>query len=158
MLNKLQKRNSDGFTIIEIIIVLAIAALILLIVLLAVPALQRNSRNTQRKNDVGRVASAAQTVVDNNNGSIAALTSANLQAELGNIGYYTSGNITVTGAAPAAATNTTTVDTVHVYTDGTCAAVAGGQGATSTAAVARGIAITYSTEGGGARIPDCNSE
>ena len=58
MLKKLQKTNSEGFTIIEVMIVLAIAALILLIVLLAVPALQRGSRNTQRKNDVSALAGA----------------------------------------------------------------------------------------------------
>ncbi len=160
MLKKLQKRNSDGFTIIEVIIVLAIAALILLIVLLAVPALQRNSRNTQRKNDVGRVASGAQTVVDNQNGDIASLTSANLRTELGNLGYYTSGNISVVAGGPAAPTNTTNADTVRVYTGATCAALAAGngQGATATGAVARGIAITYSTEGGNGLVRDCNSE
>ena len=55
MLTKLQKRNTEGFTIIEVMIVLAIAALILLIVLLAVPALQRQFRNTAIKNDASSV-------------------------------------------------------------------------------------------------------
>lgn len=36
-------------------IVLVIAAVILLIVFLAVPAVQRNSRNTQRNNEAGRI-------------------------------------------------------------------------------------------------------
>ena len=49
------KNRKDGFTIIEVLIVLAIAGLIMLIVFLAVPALQRNSRNTQRKNDVANI-------------------------------------------------------------------------------------------------------
>jgi len=69
MLKKLQKRNSEGFTIIEVMIVLAIAALILLIVLLAVPALQRSSRNTQRKNDVSALSSAVGDFINNNNGT-----------------------------------------------------------------------------------------
>jgi prepilin-type N-terminal cleavage/methylation domain-containing protein len=69
MLKKLQKRNSEGFTIIEVMIVLAIAALILLIVLLAVPALQRSSRNTQRKNDVSALSSAIGDYINNNNGN-----------------------------------------------------------------------------------------
>ena len=47
----LKKSNQKGFTIIQVLIVLAIAGLIMLIVFLAVPALQRNSRNTQIKND-----------------------------------------------------------------------------------------------------------
>ncbi|HVX47979.1 MAG TPA: prepilin-type N-terminal cleavage/methylation domain-containing protein [Candidatus Saccharimonadales bacterium] len=70
MLTKLQKRNSEGFTIIEVMIVLAIAALILLIVLLAVPALQRNSRNTAIKNDASAVVAAVGEFGSNNDGAI----------------------------------------------------------------------------------------
>ena len=150
MLNKLKKlhKESDGFTIIEVMIVLAIAGTIMLIVFLAVPALQRNGRNTQRKADIGRIAAAAQTVLSNNNGAMASLTSANLQAEVGaNLSYYTPiTNITVVGAAPAAITNGTTVDTVNVYTAGICAAMAGGQGATSAGATVRNVAIVYTVE------------
>lgn len=69
MLQKYKTKREEGFTIIEVLIVLAIAGLIILIVFLAVPALQRNSRNTQRKNDVAAIASAAQNVVNNTNGS-----------------------------------------------------------------------------------------
>jgi prepilin-type N-terminal cleavage/methylation domain-containing protein len=56
-----RKINQKGFTIIEVLIVLAIAGLIMLIVFLAVPALQRNSRNTQRKNDVAKILGAVNT-------------------------------------------------------------------------------------------------
>ena len=41
MLKTLQKRKSEGFTIIEVLVVLAIAGLIMVVVFLAVPALQR---------------------------------------------------------------------------------------------------------------------
>lgn len=64
------RKKVEGFTIIEVLIVLAIAGLILLIVFLAVPALQRNSRNTQRKNDVSAVASAISNFVSNNGGAV----------------------------------------------------------------------------------------
>ena len=60
--------NKKGFTIIEVLIVLAIAGLILLIVFLAVPALQRNSRNTQAKNEAASVLGAYSEFVNNNNG------------------------------------------------------------------------------------------
>jgi prepilin-type N-terminal cleavage/methylation domain-containing protein len=70
MLNQLKQRKSDGFTIIEVMIVLAIAGLIMLIVFLAVPALQRNSRNTQTKNDASAVASAINEYSSNNNGAL----------------------------------------------------------------------------------------
>src|SRR4051812_16796111 len=98
MLNKMKKSNSEGFTIIEVMIVLAIAGLILLIVFLAVPALQRNPRNTQRKSDVGRVGSAASTIVSNANGSMASLTRANVAKEVGQTSYYdftVAGNLVV---------------------------------------------------------------
>ncbi len=83
-----RKRGESGFTIIEVMIVLAIAGLILLIVFLAVPALQRNSRNTQRKNDVAAVLAAVSEYSDNNNGQSPATCS------------FASPSITV-GAAPA---------------------------------------------------------
>lgn len=62
--------RQSGFTIIEVLIVLAIAGLILLIVFLAVPALQRNSRNTQRRNQVAAYLGAANEFVANNNGNV----------------------------------------------------------------------------------------
>jgi len=64
------KKNSAGFTIIEVLIVLAIAGLIMLIVFLAVPALQRNSRNTAIRNDASSSLSGANEFVTNNNGSL----------------------------------------------------------------------------------------
>jgi prepilin-type N-terminal cleavage/methylation domain-containing protein len=68
-MKKLKKRQ-QGFTIIEVMIVLVIAAVILLIVFLAVPALQRNSRNTQRKNDAANVLAAVNEYASNHNGQL----------------------------------------------------------------------------------------
>ncbi|WP_366535663.1 type II secretion system protein, partial [Streptococcus pneumoniae] len=68
-MSKLTKTNK-GFTIIEVMIVLAIAGLILLIVFLAVPALQRNSRNTQRKQDSAAALAAINEYANNNNGTL----------------------------------------------------------------------------------------
>ena len=103
MSQKLTKRN-EGFTIIEVMIVLAIAGLILLIVFLAVPALQRNSRNTQRKNDVAALMGGVSEFVNNNDGQLptkltyasgtytfgcaAGSTCATSEAK---VGYYTGG-------------------------------------------------------------------
>jgi prepilin-type N-terminal cleavage/methylation domain-containing protein len=162
MLAKLRKSKKDqGFTIIEVLIVLAIAGLILLIVFLAVPALQRNSRNTQRKSDVSRVGSAVQEFINNNNGTLPTSSAADnttLQGLLGTLAYYKNANVTISGAAAAAAANGTTVDTVNVYTGATCAAMAGGQGATSTGATTRQVAIVYSTETGSGTALLCISE
>ncbi|MFZ1706747.1 MAG: type II secretion system protein [Candidatus Nanogingivalis sp.] len=63
-------QTSPAFTIIEVVLVLAIAGLIFLMVFIALPALQRNQRDTQRKNDIGRVLTALQSYQSNNRGSI----------------------------------------------------------------------------------------
>ncbi len=84
MLKQLRKQT-EGFTIIEVLIVLAIAGLILLIVFLAVPALQRNGRNTTKRSDASKALGAVGEFVSNNNGKVPATadvaslqTSANL--------------------------------------------------------------------------------
>ena len=60
----------ECFTIIEVVLVLAIAGLIFLMVFLALPALQRSQRDTQRKNDIGRLKAAYQQYKANNKGGI----------------------------------------------------------------------------------------
>ena len=67
---KTQELKNKGFTIIEVVLVLAIAALILLMVFLAWPALQRNQRDTQRRNDIGRFTSQLSQYATNNNGIV----------------------------------------------------------------------------------------
>ena len=164
MLNRMKKTNNKGFTIIEVMIVLAIAALILLIVFLAVPALQRNSRNTNRKSDVGRVGAAVTTVLSNNNGAIASLTDPNIQAEVTNLGFYTTTNVIMGPVGTATVSNATTVDTVNISTNAICAnfpapaaggAAPAGQGETKTGATTRSVAITYTVETGSGTRPSC---
>ncbi|MBR1939116.1 type II secretion system protein [Candidatus Saccharibacteria bacterium] len=64
------KKQSRGFTIIEVVLVLAIAGLIFLMVFIALPALQRGQRNTQRKNDLSRFVTAVTQYQSNNSGSL----------------------------------------------------------------------------------------
>ena len=138
------KKKSEGFTIIEVLIVLAIAGLILLIVFLAVPALQRSSRNTQRREDVGRVSSSATEVVSNNNGDTTSLDTTALQSALGTkLAYYDSTNITAVTALASggSATNTTTIDTVVAVPNGKC-------NGTAANYANRRIAVLYSVENG----------
>ena len=68
--NSVMKKHklNYGFTIIEVVLVLAIAGLIFLMVFLGLPALQRNQRNTARKQDYSKIASAIQTYKANNKG------------------------------------------------------------------------------------------
>lgn len=151
MLKKLKKSDS-GFTIIEVMIVLAIAGLILLIVFLAVPALQRSSRNSQRKADVGRVGSAATTIVSNGNGQMSALTRAGIVQEVGTLSYYdfsVTANLTVnieaSGGSHAAVTSKDIVDVEgNAQCNGTAAQYA-----------ARQIAVLYAVESGSSTTPIC---
>ena len=62
------QNKTKGFTIIEVVLVLAIAGLIFLMVFLALPALQRNQRDQQRSQDLGRLISAVQSYKSNNQG------------------------------------------------------------------------------------------
>jgi prepilin-type N-terminal cleavage/methylation domain-containing protein len=157
MKNVYKQKREQGFTIIEVLIVLAIAGLILLIVFLAVPALQRNSRNTQRKNDVSVILGGMSEFASNNSGGLAtAWNPANKQLTgvagttpaSANLGYYT---------AVAFATGTQgalSSDTMRVVTGASCAA---GGATTATGAAARAIAVQYEIEGGGGLVPTCQN-
>jgi prepilin-type N-terminal cleavage/methylation domain-containing protein len=59
--------QSNGFTIIEVLVVLAVAATILLLVFVAVPQLQRNVRNNKRKADAALILNAIGQCVTNHN-------------------------------------------------------------------------------------------
>jgi prepilin-type N-terminal cleavage/methylation domain-containing protein len=156
MLNKLKKPNSKGFTIIEVMIVLAIAGLILLIVFLAVPALQRNSRNTARKGDVGRVGSAATEFVSNNNGKLPAAGNASAAGDAqtivnnaGSLSQYdftttpaSDGlNFTVAAYAAPGNANPNNVDKMQLVTKAKCST-----GGAVTSGTNRQMAIQYTTE------------
>jgi prepilin-type N-terminal cleavage/methylation domain-containing protein len=152
MLKKLQKSNSEGFTIIEVMIVLAIAALILLIVLLAVPALQRGSRNTQRKNDVSALSSAVGDFINNNNGTGPA-AQADVTSLVKNVklsqydpaqvfyqGTQASAPTTVSTEATAGSASVLNIDDVIIVKGATC------NGNVTAAGTTRSYAIQYAVE------------
>ena len=152
MKSKLQKQEK-GFTIIEVLIVLAIAGLIILIVFLAVPALQRNSRNTQRKNDVSSLVGAVQEYMNNNNGKT---PTADTDYE-GNLtpGIYTTAKMNFSAnpatyvstiVAPSAAVSATNIstDSLTVVTGYKCDVT--NATADPTKDTARSIAVVYVVE------------
>lgn len=151
------RRNSEGgFTIIEVLIVLAIAGLILLIVFLAVPALQRNSRNTQRKNDVSALLGAVNEFTSNHNGELPDSTE-DEQAVLDNagLGYYSGGlgegEGQVEFAEDTASLSGDPEDDRVIVTLG---ARCGDDGA-AEAGSARQTAVVYQLEGSGGNSPIC---
>lgn len=161
MLNKLSKSNK-GFTIIEVLIVMAIAGLILLIVFLAVPALQRNSRNTQRKNDISGILGAISEWSNNNRGALpgtaALFYDASKNATLGFYAPPTSA--TALGdfnfaAASTALTAAQLADASKVYVRVGAKCNATFNNVTGTGASSRNIAVVYSVETGGAHQNIC---
>ena len=151
MLNRTKKSNSEGFTIIEVMIVLAIAGLILLIVFLAVPALQRSSRNTQRKSDIQRIVGAITEDSTNKNGKIPTSQAA-LDSAVGNtkLAYYTAAT-PVTWKSGAAAVANPKDDTVVYVSGASCNA----NGIDAQTGTARQFAVLYTIETSGAYAGAC---
>ncbi len=153
MLSKV-KQQEKGFTIIEVLIVLVIAGLIMLIVFLAVPALQRNSRNTQRRNDVSSYLGAVNEWTNNNSGQQlvdASLTGTNGVNALANLGFYTAEPTTVLTSAQ---TTAVAVDAFQVVRDARCSTVTVGQ--TVDGSGDRQIAVRFAVEGSnGGVVPQC---
>lgn len=158
MLSPKHKRQ-DGFTIIEVLIVLAIAGLIMLIVFLAVPALQRNSRNTQRRNDVSSLLSGVSEFVNDNNGQLPTGISIGSDGQTtfsGNsgstsiqgakVGYYQDGNVKIQSSAGSPATPT---DSVYIVTGATC------DGNSVASGSSRSFVAVYWVEGSGNGIQQC---
>ena len=161
MLKNLKTREK-GFTIIEVLIVLAIAGLILLVVFLAVPALQRNSRNTQRKNDVSGVLAGLSEYSNNNSGALPDLlytagagtsdfewrkTGATTGTQV-KLGLYADTDINYNRSSNAAIGGARVLGTVFVRGNAKCNAAGddvGGANATS-----RSIAVVYGVENAGA--------
>jgi prepilin-type N-terminal cleavage/methylation domain-containing protein len=174
--NKIKKltQRQEGFTIIEVMIVLVIAAVILLIVFLAVPALQRNSRNTQRKNEVASMLAGANEFETNNNGSVPGAWAV---ATATNPGQFQKDAATATGAVPVklsfydgtSATAVTVgpgstaanlvavgnVANIRIVSGAVCAATAGT--ATTTNASSRQLVALYTVESTGAGTDTCQA-
>lgn len=164
---KNSKRHQKGFTIIEVMIVLVIAAIILLMVFVAVPALQRNSRNTQRKADVGRIGAATTEFVSGNNGTLPAASNASVAnsdaqkigSNFGTLSYYTfavPANFIVETQSVVAANTVANSDQVRVVTNAQCDTSAGNQGKV-VSGNARQMAIQFATETAASTQPQCQN-
>lgn len=159
MLNNLRNKK-EGFTIIEVLIVLAIAGLILLIVFLAVPALQRNSRNTQRRDEVSTILAAVNEYASNNNGKLPGVWDAN-DAEFQNasgdsdgsgtepkLSFYTAANVSYATSVPGTLP-TADADKVYFYGAAKC------NGNAPTAGSARAFVAYYFVESSGNPVAQC---
>lgn len=150
-------KKEQGFTIIEILIVLAIAGLIMLVVFLAVPALQRNSRNTQTRNDVSVYLGAVSEWSSNNNGRVpsaaADLTTAGSGVNaLANTSPATTKPTAVVTGARTNAANPVALNTLEYVANAKCSTTTG----ETTAASGRSYAVRFAVEGSsGNAVPQC---
>ncbi|HEX4662006.1 MAG TPA: type II secretion system protein [Candidatus Saccharimonadales bacterium] len=150
-MNKLKQKRAKGFTIIEVVLVLAIAALIFLIVFLAVPALQGSQRDTQRRNDMGRLMSQLANYTANNKGKIPAdgtqlttFVDTYVKANGDQFADPTNGDY-VLRLASSTSDFVDTLGTVNYYVGTKC----DGENATTTGAGARSVTIRTKLERGG---------
>ena len=149
-------KSKKGFTIIEVVLVLAIAGLIFLMVFVALPSLQRSQRDTQRRSDMARLATAIanwQANHDNNLPSTAANATSLLNDYLRqgdgeftdpDRGNYT---LTITAASSSNISNRPTANTsaIMMFTGAQCTDGAPAVKANSP----RSYAIIYQLEGSG---------
>ncbi|HSX28522.1 MAG TPA: type II secretion system protein [Candidatus Saccharimonadales bacterium] len=138
-------RKQKGFTIIEVVLVLAIAGLIFLIVFLALPQLQKSRRDTQRRNDAGRMLAGFESYASSNNGSYPADGASAGTALTTYAGTMTDPS---TGAAynfSNTVPNPPTAQGDVYYATGT---ICNGSATTTTGATSRNIAIVMKLENG----------
>jgi len=149
--------RQQGFTIIEVLIVLAIAGLILLIVFLAVPALQRNSRNTQYRQEASRMLGGAQEFLTNNSGTLPS-TAADGTVIRNNANAKNITTLTVTNPGTATAV-TPTLTSATLETGVLCGTVSGANVTpTVTGAPTKSMILIYGVEAsGGSVIAQCTS-
>lgn len=136
-------QKQQGFTIIEVMIVLAIAGLIMLIVFLAVPALQRNSRNTQRKNDVATLLGAIAEHTNNHGGKLP--TTKDEFLDNAKLGFYDANDITY-AAWSSDVDPTVADDIIYILRGAKCIESNGKQ--VSAKGSSRQIAVRFSVETG----------
>lgn len=147
MLNKI--KNSQGFTIVEIMIVMAIIGMMLLAMLLVVPTLRRNARNKQRRDDVGAIISAINEYSTNNSGNLPANAS-DFSADA-KVSFYAVGDINYSTTAAANGNGLTDANTVYVRTGTRC----NGNDPTTTNATRRNVAVYFWVESSGAAKNQC---
>lgn len=135
-----------GFTIIEVVLVLAIAGLIFLMVFIALPALQRSQRDTQRRENMGRLETAITDYQANNNGRLPADGSVSSAEE-------DTGAIKFTGASSVYSNaNSSAVRLVKEYLNGINA-----DENEFTDPTGHAYGITICTFGGGTTANTCNA-
>jgi prepilin-type N-terminal cleavage/methylation domain-containing protein len=146
---RLPASQPAGFTIIELLIVLAMAGVILMLTFLALPALQRNSHNTQRRQNVTAVLTAISHYQLNNGGTIPDPSDTTWKQSL-KLTEYSQGDIYIFLGSTATLPAASNVDRINIYNYHRCDDTT--HGATSQAADYRDIVALYAIEKGGGGV------
>jgi prepilin-type N-terminal cleavage/methylation domain-containing protein len=162
---KKNKLNSNGFTIIEVLIVLAIAGLIMAVVFLAVPGLQRSQWNSSAKTDASHIAASITNYIANNNGTIPLASNISIiygdTSTLSELKYPTGGTSSPgilgtttpstntwyydTGATGPTAKLTSQIWSVDIDVNAVCPSTIYGSSITTTLSTTSQIALLYTT-------------
>jgi len=166
MLKTLQKRKSEGFTIIEVLVVLAIAGLIMVVVFLAVPALQRSGRNNALNTSANNILTAVGNYISNNGGSFpttpnvgtppssGVVTFGAGNAETAKVDAGVTSVVVDNGSSPISTSSNLGVVEVVTGTNALCNATSTGLGTAGTAS-ARSYVVLFVAEGGSGKILKC---
>ena len=114
-------KQTQGVTIIEVVLVLAIAALIFLMIFIALPALQASQRDTSRKQDASIVSSAVTSFTSGERRALTATDTVKLVTYIDKMDIYSKDNVKV--VAPDGnkdANHPTSNDTINVYPGTKC--------------------------------------
>lgn len=166
--NRKPTARQAGFTIVETLIVLAVAGLIALIVFEAIPSLTRNSRNSQRRQDVAAILQAVGHYEFNNSDNFPAGCGSGYGSNCKtgtntSLLYYTklsyfdaTTNVVtvhpqVSGSSLAAATN---INKVDIYNYELCSTTTTGA-AISTGADYTNVVALYAVETGSGSLGQC---
>ena len=148
MLKTVQKRKSEGFTIIEVLIVLAIAGLIMVIVFLAVPALHRSATNNELNTDANNVLTAVGNYASNNGGTLptavtlgsggdvtVGASGTGINQSNAKVGSSVSAVTLITGTSGTPITNAQPVGTIQVVTGTNAVCNSDGTGLSGTGSI-----------------------
>jgi type II secretory pathway pseudopilin PulG len=165
-----ESSTTAGFTIVETLLVLAIAGVFLLVVFDAIPALERNSANSQRRQDVSTILEAVSHYELNNSGNFPPLcgdastdlcyTNPSDPLHFSSLGSYDdtqSGNVEMipqTAITGHDVHNTLTADQVWVYNYEKCNPDNSGDASTAGAGYNDVVAL-FAVEGASAPSPQC---
>jgi type II secretory pathway pseudopilin PulG len=156
------QKSSLGFTIVEVLIATSVAGLIMLIVFQMIPVLQRNSRNSQRKNDIAVILQAVSRFELSSSGDLpTSVATTNFHLNTNSLTSYTPADISFNiassyvAAAGSPPTNTST-NTVIINNRQLCNTVTPGT-ATGNGATFRSVVALFALETGKAGVtrPQC---